>query len=230
MAKILFYITVFLLLQSDLFAQEVFNRQYYDTILNSQNDFQRCNGVLQTSDEGYLVCGVGFGAKKMSAIKLNMFGDTIWSFKLYVGNTVTGYLYSAIETSDSNYLVCGVFGDPVLLNAHAELIKLDKNTGDTLWLRKIGLPNLTEKFNTIKETSDKGFIASGLRYNVNNSTTITDSDVYLVKTDSSGVVEWEQTFGGLGYEWGQSVEIADDGSFMVFGSTNSYGAGSLTLT
>ncbi len=209
-----------------MFAQHVFNRQYYDTILNSQNDFQRCNGVLQTSDEGYLICGVGFGAKKMSAIKLNRVGDTIWSFKLYVANTVTGYLYQAIETSDNNYLVCGVFGDPVLLNAHAELIKLDKNTGDTLWLRKIGLPARSERFYTIKETSDKGFIASGLRYNVNNSNTITDSDVYLVKTDSSGVVQWEQTFGGIGYEWGQSLEIADDGGFMVFGNTDSYGAGS----
>jgi hypothetical protein len=225
MSKVLF-VFVLLLFYFKSHSQYVFNKQYYDTTLNSQNNFQRCNGVVQTSDNGYLICGLGYNAYHISAIKLDRRGDTLWSYVGDIGLNRVEYLLAVSETSDSNYIVVGYCGDQVLLNSHAILIKLNKNTGDTLWLRKIGLPARSERFYTIKETVDKGFIACGLRYNVNSSNTVTDSDIYLVKTDSSGVVEWEQTFGGNGYEWGQSVEIADDGGFMVFGSTDSYGGGS----
>jgi hypothetical protein len=207
-------------------AQHVFNKQYYDTILNSQNDFQRCNGVIQTSDGGYLVCGVGNNGKKMSSIKLDRNGDTLWSFIGDLGPGASDYLIATAEASDSNYLVVGYSGDTTLSKSHADLIKLDKNSGDTMWCRKIGLPLQSERFYSIKKTNDNGLILTGLRYRVDLNGSTIDSDLYIVKTDSSGILEWEQTFGGNGYEWGQSVEITDDGGFMVFGTTDSYGGGS----
>ncbi len=221
------FLILFLVVNASLsFSQHVFNKQYYDTILNSQNDFQRCNGVIQTSDGGYLVCGVGNSGKKMSSIKLDRNGDTLWSFIGDLGPGSSDYLIATAEASDSNYLVVGYSGDTTLSKSHADLIKLDKNSGDTMWCRKIGLPLQSERFYSIKKTNDNGLILTGLRYRVDLNGSTIDSDLYIVKTDSSGILEWEQTFGGNGYEWGQSVEIADDGGFMVFGSTNSYGAGS----
>ena len=225
MSKVLF-IVVLLLFYFQSHSQHIFDRQYYDSILNSQNNFQRCNAVLQTTDGGFLACGVGNMGAKISSIKFNSQGDTIWSFVADIALNRSEYLIATTEASDSNYLVVGYSGDQILSKSHADLIKLNKDSGDTIWVRRIGLPNRSERFYNVKKTIDNGIILSGLRYNVDSSNTTTDSDVYLVKTDSSGIVEWEQTFGGIGYEWGQSLEIADDGGFMVFGSTNSYGVGS----
>ena len=50
-------------------------------------------------------------------------------------------------------------------------------------------------------------------------------DVYLVRTDAGGEVLWEQTYGGGGYEWGQTVSQADDGELLVSAVTASFGAG-----
>jgi len=88
------------------------------------------------------------------------------------------------------------------------------------------LPNHADRCYSIKQTSDNGYIYCGLRYNKDSVVDISDNDVLLIKIDSLGVKKWEKIFGGVGYEWGQSLEIADDGGFMVFGSTDSYGAGS----
>ncbi len=209
-----------------MFAQHVFNRQYYDTILNSQNDFQRCNGVKQTSDRGYLVCGVGFNAKKMCALKLNEQGDTLWSFIADYGINGSDYLYTTLESNDQNYLVGGANYNSVTNRSSAIIVKLNKNTGDTIWTSLSSLPNHADRCYSIKQTSDNGYIYCGLRYNRDSLGATSDNDVLLIKVDSLGEKKWEKIFGGVGYEWGQSLEIAEDGGFMVFGSTNSYGAGS----
>ena len=41
-----------------------------------------------------------------------------------------------------------------------------------------------------------------------------------------GKVSWQRTYGGAGYEGGESVQQTTDGGFIVCGSTNSFGAGS----
>jgi len=49
--------------------------------------------------------------------------------------------------------------------------------------------------------------------------------MYLVKYTSSGVVSWNKTWGGNGYDIGYSIVQANDGGFAVTGMTDSYGAG-----
>ncbi len=212
---ILFFL--FILCSSRLFGQYVFNETY--------NNFSRANAVIQTSDSSFLVVGNTLNLYKMNAVKIGKQGDTLWTFVADLGLNSADYLKDAIESNDGNYIVVGASGDPILLNSHADLIKLDKNTGDTIWVRKIGLPDRSERFYCIKQTADKGFIAAGLRYNVDNLGEISDNDVYLVKTDSMGIPEWERTYGGASYDFANAIEIANDGGFMLFGTTYSYGEG-----
>ena len=51
------------------------------------------------------------------------------------------------------------------------------------------------------------------------------SDLWLVKTDSKGIGQWNRTFGGSGEDLGCFVRQAQDGGYMVTGSTKSYGIG-----
>ena len=48
-------------------------------------------------------------------------------------------------------------------------------------------------------------------------------DVYLIKTDSNGNLEWENTFGGLGWDKGHSIDKISDGGYVITGMTESFG-------
>ena len=50
-------------------------------------------------------------------------------------------------------------------------------------------------------------------------------DVYLVKTDGSGTMQWNKTFGGASDDRGYSVVQTVDGGYAIAGYTYSYGAG-----
>jgi PKD domain-containing protein len=46
-------------------------------------------------------------------------------------------------------------------------------------------------------------------------------DMWLVKTNAEGELQWEKTYGGIGYDWAQSIYALTDGSFVFGGFSNS---------
>ena len=51
-------------------------------------------------------------------------------------------------------------------------------------------------------------------------------DMWLLKTDSSGQLEWSQTYGGLSNDYADCVIRTIDGGYVLAGRTSSRGAGS----
>ncbi|MBN1137411.1 MAG: DUF885 family protein, partial [Anaerolineae bacterium] len=47
-------------------------------------------------------------------------------------------------------------------------------------------------------------------------------DVYLLRTDAAGEIVWEKTYGGEGYDGGQSIAEAGDGKLLITGVTSSF--------
>jgi hypothetical protein len=91
---------------------------------------------------------------------------------------------------------------------------------DTLWTRTYGSTGSDYGWSVL-QTPDNGFIMSG----ITNSFGAGSYDVYLVKTDANGDVEWTKTYGGSGWDEGWSIEPTADGGYIIVGWTDSYGAG-----
>ena len=73
----------------------------------------------------------------------------------------------------------------------------------------------------IRQTSDGGFIIAGWT----NSYSIGDHDVYLIKTDDTGALDWFRTYGGGSGDEGRDAIITSDGGYVIVGNTSSFGSG-----
>lgn len=98
--------------------------------------------------------------------------------------------------------------------------------GDTLrrktldWYRNFGGKRSDVGYGVL-ETSDGGLIVTG----VTNSFGEGFCDVYVVRTDSLGKLQWERTYGGERSDYGNAICQVDGGGYVIVGSTWSFGAG-----
>jgi hypothetical protein len=88
------------------------------------------------------------------------------------------------------------------------------------WSMDIGGED-TEHFKAIQETSDGGFIIVGYVESMGDD----QRDLYIVKTDSMGNLEWSQVYGDAKDDDAYDVVQTGDGGYFVAGGTKSYGAG-----
>jgi len=102
------------------------------------------------------------------------------------------------------------------------LIKTDED-GNKLWVKTFGGKDGDAGY-FVKQTSDGGYIITGLTYSFGSGNY--DSDLWLIKTDSNGNLIWDKTYGGNYLEAGYSVkQTKDDNGYIVVGDTYSLGLG-----
>ena len=65
---------------------------------------------------------------------------------------------------------------------------------------------------SVQQTIDGGYILTGTTYTLDNQ-----EQIYLIKTDENGELEWEQTYGGTGIDQGFSVQQTSDGGYVITG-------------
>ncbi|NQT80507.1 MAG: hypothetical protein HQ555_08980 [Candidatus Aminicenantes bacterium] len=178
--------------------------------------------VQQTSDEGYIVVGssdsFGNGTKDAYLIKTDSSGNEEWSG--IIGGTDNDIGLSVQVTSDEGYIITGVTGSYGLGSGDVFLIKLD-SLGDEEWFETFGGTSEDMGF-SVQQTSDGGFIVTGYTASSGNGA----SDVYVIKTDSTGSEEWTNTYGGSDEDEGHSIQQTSDGGYIIVGTTDSFGAGS----
>jgi hypothetical protein len=76
---------------------------------------------------------------------------------------------------------------------------------------------------SLVQTSDGGYALAGMTESFGHGSD--RDDFWLVKTDSSGNMEWNQTYGGTKNEYGFCLAQTSDGGYAMAGSTYSFGAG-----
>jgi hypothetical protein len=69
---------------------------------------------------------------------------------------------------------------------------------------------------SVRQTSDGGYILAGRTHSSNDR----KSDVYLIRTNSTGDTLWTRTYGGPSDDWGSSLQQTSDGGYIIAGSTS----------
>jgi hypothetical protein len=203
------------LIKTDASGNMVWNK----TIGGTGDDW--AESVQQTKDAGYIVVGwtTSYGAGNSDAwlIKTDASGNMMW--KKTFGGTGSENAYSVQQTSDGGYTVAGYTTSNGAGSYDAWLIKTDAN-GNMVWNKTFGGTG-SENAYSVQQTSDGGYIMAGHTTSYGAG----GYDAWLIKTDASGNMVWNKTFGGTGDDWAESVQQTKDGGYILAGVTFSYGAG-----
>lgn len=156
-------------------------------------------------------------------VKFKDNGERIWQ-KCF-GGSGNDIFWSICNTSDGNVVVAGYSAstngqiDSYFGQHDGWIVKLKSSDGSIMWQYNSGGSNI-DYFESIRETSDNCLIAVGTT-NSNHLDGRTDHDVWIVKLESSGDLEWEKTIGSTGTDYALSVVESSEGNFVIVGDTTS---------
>lgn len=180
------------------------------------DEYGAAYSVQITKDNGYILTG---GDNRVSLIKINTNGEIEWK-KNYRINNSDSKGYSAQQTSDGGFIIIGQIYPHWTIGRELWLIKTN-STGEMEWNMTYGGINYDEG-RSVRQTPDGGYIILGRTVSFGAG----EYDVWLIKTDGSGNMLWNRTFGGFSNDFGQELQITSDGGYIFVGWTRSYGAGS----
>ncbi len=206
------------------------------------NDF--AYSVVETSDGGYALAGYTYFYAS-DAPNSNDFWLVKITGEMNVGhrrnfsgvNLIVGWsrtyggasedaVNSLIRTSDGGYALAGYTNSSGAGDADFWLVKTD-SAGDLQWKKTYG-GAYNDYAVSVVQTVDRGYALVGYTFSYGTGTP-TYSNFWFVKTDSVGNMEWNRTFGGMGYDFASSVIQTSDGGYAMAGQLLSYSAPSWLL-
>lgn len=191
--------------------------------------------IRQTTDGGYIVIGntgsvdgnvtTSYGSDDILIVKLSSLGLLEWNKS--IGGSGVDLSTCIIQTTDGGYIIAGQTNStniPGVLNYgnyDCLVIKLS-STGVIEWNKNYGGSN-SDLFDTVQQTIDGGYILVGVTYSNNNDVTgyYGDRDSWVVKINSTGIIQWQKVIGGTGFDSGTDVIQTTDSGYIVFNSTSS---------
>ena len=152
-----------------------------------------------------------------------------------IGGSDDDELYSIKQTADGGYILGGTSYSPISGDKTENsmgindywLIKTDEN-GSIQWQNTIGGSEY-DHLRKIQQTNDGGYILggysnsgiSGDKTENNWDVSLIAYDYWIVKTDSMGLIQWQNTIGGVGHDILVSVQQTSDNGFILGGSSKS---------
>jgi predicted secreted protein len=184
-------------------------------------------GIEQTRDGGYVMAGetasYGAGDWDVWILKLRSDGTVQWQ-KTYGGPELETTSADPIQqTSDGGYVVCGRTASFGAGGEDVWVLKLDAN-GAIQWQKTYGGPE-DDEAHAMRQTLDGGYVVAGFTESFGAG----EDDIWVLKLDASGAVQWQKTFGGEKGDITWSIYPTADGGSVVGGETYSFGVGDRDL-
>ena len=169
--------------------------------------------VLQTEDGGFVIAGQthSFGAGGYDAwlLKTDADGDSVWSHTY--GGRGWDAAYSIAPTADGGFALAGETGSFGAGAYDMWLVRTD-SIGDSLWSRTYGGGSFDEA-RSMALASDGGFMLAGYTGSFGQGW----ENAWFVKTDSSGNMEWNRTFGNGLQVYALDIVRLPDGGYIAGG-------------
>lgn len=208
------YHTDIYLVRTDINGQLLWSRQH-----GQVGFIDHTESIQPASDGGFVLCGwmncigTGFDVQFM---KVDSGGDIEWT--RYFGGDRYDKGFSVTRTVDGGYVIAGskTVGE-INFNNDFYLIKTD-NDGFVEWERTYGGAGGDRAY-SVKQTVDGGYIITGSSESFNQG----GNDIYIVKTDADGNLEWHDIFGDDSDEIGECIRPISDGNFVVTGHAETFG-------
>ncbi len=153
--------------------------------------------AIETNDGGFVLAGMtasfGPSLNNVYVVKLDSLGNLAWTF--VIGGNMAEEAADVIETNAGELIVVGKTFSYGMGTEDVYIVKLSPD-GRLIWANTIGGGDSDEAF-AVKETIDGGFIICGATNSYGNG----GMDIYLIKTDSNGVLQCPTgcnvNFGGI---------------------------------
>lgn len=191
-------------------------------------DGKEIRSIIKTSDGGYAGVSWESDYDDFEIVKLDAEFNIVWNKKY--GGSSRDYASSIVQTDDGGYVVIGYTystdGDISLAKGASDIwaCRLDAE-GNLVWDKTYGGSADDDLYGekSLIKTDDGGYIFIGSTDSSDKDVALQhgNGDIWIVKINSVGTIEFEKTFGGSSREWGSAI-VETDGNyaFLADVSTN----------
>jgi hypothetical protein len=207
--------TDFYLVKTDASGDMQWNKTYGGT------KYDYAYSVVRTADGGYAMAGCttsfGINSADFYLVKTDATGNLQWN-KTYTGID-DDIARSVVQTADGGYAMAGyTYSFGVILDDFY-LVKTNA-AGNMQWNKTYGGTNYDQAYSVV-QTSDGGYAMAGRTQSYGAGWW----DLFLVKTDVSGNLQWNKTYGTTQDDEAYSVVQTADGGYAIAGFAGFSGGG-----
>ena len=184
--------------------------------------------IIETPDHGFIftagtesndgdVSG-NHGDNDIWIVKIDSIGNLLWQ-KTF-GDTTYDEAFSIIQNTNGNYVIGGWISKGYYDEDFC-LICIDPS-GNLMWQKTYGGTDTDWGYQVI-QTIDGGYMLSGWTYSNDGDVSFNhgEEDVWLVKTDASGNLQWEKTYGGSEDDYGDNIIQLANGEYVFAAAAES---------
>ena len=170
-----------------------------------------------TSDNNLIIAGVTSSFSDtydFYLLKVSLDGNLIWQKSF--GSPIFEWGTDLSVLSDG-YAICGYsISNEIGDGGNVKLVRTDLS-GNEIWSRTYNRPDREWAY-AMTSTNDGGFVLAGEKHYEGTN----NVDIYLIKTDDTGGVVWENAYGGSGNDQPFAVIATSDGGYVIAGSSRSF--------
>ena len=215
------------LLKIDTKGKKLWSRyyggQFTDTLLDiseTENGNYILTGYSDSSDTDI---SNNLGEYDFWIVKVNNTGDLIWERNF--GGSQIDEAFSITKTTDNHFLIAGntrsADKDVTLNNGSSDIwvIKISSD-GTLIWERNFGGTSF-DNANKIISAERGGFyvVGSSRSSDIDAASNFGNKDVWILKIDATGNLQWQKNIGGNNLDEASSVIELQNGSLIVSGES-----------
>ncbi|MFN0031250.1 MAG: hypothetical protein ACKVOR_03725 [Flavobacteriales bacterium] len=170
-------------------------------------------------DIGYLKFKVGYSSLIAFCLSLSSFSQEDTAIVRTYGGPYFEEGRQIIESMNGGYAVIGTTGSDQTNNTNFYLLRLDEAL-NCLWSKSLGGSEVEWGYSLVEDAGGN-FLLCGYT----NSYGAGAYDVLVYKVDAEGEVIWQQTYGGMDWDFGYKIIAHPDGGYLICGKTYSMGNG-----